>query len=124
MHDARTTFFSARVTSMQLIAHEDRRKVKKSRPTGSGSEVTPMIRPRRDRGSGICSINTALSPEQPAGALNLQMESGRQLGSISRQGMLDSRALTQALAAQLGLPTVDLRKERPTPEALAVVRRI
>jgi len=64
----------------------------------------------------------ALLPEQLAGALNLQAESGRQLGSILvEQGMLKSSALTQALAKQLGLPTVDLRKERPTPEALAIV---
>ena len=63
-----------------------------------------------------------LLPEQLAGALNLQMESGRQLGAILvEQGLLDARALTQALATQLGLPTVDLRTVRPTAEALALV---
>ena len=61
-------------------------------------------------------------PEQLAGALNLQMESGRQLGTILvEQGLLDSRSLTRALATQLGLPTIDLRNVRPTPEALAFI---
>ncbi len=76
----------------------------------------------RSRLGDVLVSEHALLPEQLAGALNLQMESGRQLGTILvEQGMLDSRALTQALASQLGLPTVDLRKERPTPEALALV---
>jgi type IV pilus assembly protein PilB len=61
-------------------------------------------------------------PEQLAEALNLQLESGRQLGSILvEQGLLNSRSLTEALASQLGVPTVDLRDVRPTPEALAFV---
>ena len=34
--------------------------------------------------------------------------------------LLDQRVLTQALARQLGLPTIDLRRERPTDEALAI----
>jgi type IV pilus assembly protein PilB len=76
----------------------------------------------RSRLGDVLLSEQALSPEQLAGALNLQMESGRQLGAILvEQGMLGSHALTQALATQLGLPTVDLRKERPTPEALAAV---
>ena len=76
----------------------------------------------RSRLGDVLLSAQALSPEQLAGALNLQMESGRQLGTILvEQGMLDSHALTQALATQLGLPTVDLRTERPTAEALAVV---
>ena len=40
---------------------------------------------------------------------------------LVEQGLLDPRALTEALAAQLGLPTVDLRRERPTADALALV---
>jgi type IV pilus assembly protein PilB len=44
------------------------------------------------------------------------------LGAILvEQGMLDSHELNKALAKQLGLQTVDLRKERPTPEALLLV---
>ena len=77
---------------------------------------------QRARLGDVLLSEQALSPEQLAGALNLQMESGRQLGAILvEQGMLDSHALTQALATQLGLPTVDLRRERPTAEALTVV---
>ena len=102
-----------------------RRKVEEVAPElAPAAQVTPMISAEaRSRLGDLLLSTQALSPEQLAGALNLQMESGRQLGSILvEQGMLDSRALTQALAAQLGLPTVDLRRERPTPEALAVVR--
>ena len=63
-----------------------------------------------------------LSSDELSAALNLQQESGRQLGAILvDQGLVDARVLTQALATQLGLPTVDLRRERPTPEALAAV---
>ena len=102
-----------------------RRKVEEVAPElAPAAQVTPMISAEaRSRLGDLLLSTQALSPEQLAGALNLQMESGRQLGTILvEQGMLDSRALTQALAAQLGLPTVDLRRERPTPEALAVVR--
>ena len=63
-----------------------------------------------------------IKPEQLSAALNLQQESGRQLGAILvEQGLLDARVLTQALATQLGLPTIDLRRERPTDEALEMV---
>ncbi len=64
----------------------------------------------------------ALSPDQLAGALDLQKESGRQLGTILvEQGHLSARALTQAIATQLGLPAIDLRTVRPSPEALALI---
>ena len=91
--------------------------------TASSVQVTRTISAEaRTRLGDVLLSEQTLSPEQLAGALNLQMESGRQLGAILvEQGMLDSRALTQALAIQLGLPTVDLRKERPTAQALAVV---
>ncbi|MEO5900413.1 MAG: ATPase, T2SS/T4P/T4SS family [Ilumatobacteraceae bacterium] len=87
------------------------------------ADVTPMISvASRSRLGDVLVSEHALLPEQLASALNLQMDSGRQLGTILvEQGLLSSRALTQALASQLGLPTVDLRKERPTPEALALV---
>ena len=74
------------------------------------ARVTPIISPgsRTRLGDVLLSDHTVL-PEQLAGALNLQMESGRQLGAILvEQGMLDARSLTRALAKQLGLPTIDL----------------
>jgi type IV pilus assembly protein PilB len=102
-----------------------RRKVEELEPVEltRTAQVTPMISAEaRSRLGDVLLSAQALSPEQLAGALNLQMASGRQLGTILvEQGMLDSHALTQALAIQLGLPTVDLRRERPSPEALAVV---
>ena len=87
------------------------------------AQVTPVptIEARPRLGDVLVAENK-LQPEQLAGALNLQLESGRQLGSILvDQGLLDPSALTEALATQLGLPTVDLRAVRPTPEALELV---
>ena len=81
--------------------------------------ISPGARTRL--GDVLLSEQTVL-PEQLAGALNLQRESGRQLGTILvEQGLLDSRSLTRALATQLGLPTIDLRNVRPTPEALTFI---
>jgi type IV pilus assembly protein PilB len=77
----------------------------------------------RTRLGDVLLSDHTLLPEQLAGALNLQMESGRQLGTILvEQGLLDSHSLTRALATQLGLPTVDLRTVRPTAEALSYVK--
>ncbi|MCU1501203.1 MAG: pilus biosynthesis protein PilB, partial [Ilumatobacteraceae bacterium] len=99
------------------------RRIEAAPDAAPPAQVTPMISANaRSRLGDVLVSEHALLPEQLAGALNLQMASGRQLGAILvEQGMLDARALTQALGRQLGLPTVDLRKERPTSEALALV---
>jgi len=70
------------------------------------AQVTPMISVGdRSRLGDMLVSEHALLPEQLAGALNLQMESGRQLGTILvEQGLLDSRALTQALGPAQGAP--------------------
>jgi type IV pilus assembly protein PilB len=85
--------------------------------------VTAMTTPEsRARLGDVLVSAEALTPEELADALNLQAASGRQLGAILvDQGVVDSNALTQALATQLGIPVVDLRRERPTAEALAIV---
>jgi type IV pilus assembly protein PilB len=76
----------------------------------------------RARLGDVLVAENLVRPEQLSAALNLQQESGRQLGAILvEQGLLDARVLTQALATQLGLPTIDLRRERPTDEALEIV---
>ena len=87
------------------------------------AHVTAVIpREARARLGDVLVAEQRLLPEQLAEALNLQLESGRQLGTILvEQGLLNSRSLTEALASQLGVPTVDLRTVRPTPEALAFV---
>ena len=87
------------------------------------ANVSQTISPdQRSRLGDVLLSEQALSPEQLAAALNLQLDSGRQLGAILvEQGLLDPRALTRALGTQLGLPTVDLRRETPSPEALAKV---
>ncbi len=77
---------------------------------------------QRARLGDVLVSENLVMPEELSAALNLQQESGRQLGAILvEQGLLDQRVLTQALARQLGLPTIDLRVERPTDEALEVV---
>ncbi len=76
----------------------------------------------RARLGDVLVAENLITPEQVAAALNLQQASGRQLGSILvDQGVIDPRVLTRALAAQLGLPTIDLRRERPTEDAIAIV---
>ena len=87
------------------------------------AEVTPTIAgTARIRLGDVLVSEQALAPDQLAAALNLQMESGRQLGAILvEQGLVDARILTQALATQLGLPVIDLRTELPAADALAVV---
>jgi type IV pilus assembly protein PilB len=87
------------------------------------AQVTPLLSAEsRSRLGDLLLSDQSVLPEQLAEALNLQQESGRQLGTILvEQGLLDTRKLTRALATQLGLPTVDLRTVRPTSEALAYV---
>jgi len=81
--------------------------------------AAPSARPRL---GDVLLAEHKLLPEQLTTALNLQLESGRRLGTILvEEGLLDARSLTEALAAQLGLPTVDLRTVRPTQEALDFV---
>jgi len=47
---------------------------------------------------------------------------GERVGTILvRAGVLDERTLTNSLAAQLGLVTIDLRTERPEPDAIAAL---
>ncbi len=87
------------------------------------AQVTAMIAAgERARLGDVLVSENLLLPEQVSAALNLQLESGRQLGAILvEQGLVDPRVLAQALATQLGLPTIDLRRESPTDEALAMV---
>ena len=67
---------------------------------------------------------TRCLPEQLAGALNLQMESGRQLGTILvEQGLLDHRSLTRGAGhANSGCRPSTLRTVQPSAEALAYVK--
>ncbi|MCB1001974.1 MAG: type II/IV secretion system protein [Acidimicrobiales bacterium] len=87
------------------------------------AQVTAPIAPgQRTRLGDVLVSENLVTPDQLSASLNLQQESGRQLGAILvEQGLLDQRVLTQALARQLGLPTIDLRIERPSDEALAAV---
>ncbi len=66
----------------------------------------------------------AITPTQLRDAL-LQQSGGfdsERVGTILvRAGVLDERTLTNALAEQLGLTTVDLRTSRPAPDAIAAL---
>jgi type IV pilus assembly protein PilB len=107
------------------VSRRDKKREQVAVVEGVGNaQVTQVIAAgsRTRLGDVLLSDNTLL-PEQLTGALNLQLESGRQLGTILvEQGLLDPRTLTRALATQLGLPTVDLRTVRPAPDALLYVK--
>lgn len=100
-----------------------RRRPRQEAPALPAATVSPMISlAARQRLGEVLLAERALQPEALSAALNLQMESGRKLGAVLvEQGVVDQRTLTHALATQLGLPTVDLRTERPTAEALDAV---
>ena len=106
-----------------LIRRDRRRLVEPEPAPSAAARVTSMITAgARTRLGDLLLAQNVLLPEQLTNALNLQGESGRQLGAILvDQGLIDSRTLTDALATQLGLPTIDLRAVRPTAEALAIV---
>lgn len=109
-----------------------KRRSKQTEPIAAVAVLEPPPRPahvtemksagERARLGDVLVAENLVMPDQLSAALNLQQESGRQLGAILvEQGLLDARVLTQALATQLGLPTIDLRRERPTEEALEIV---
>jgi type IV pilus assembly protein PilB len=55
-------------------------------------------------------------------ALELQAEQGGRLGELLvSMGVLDERSLVGALAEFFGMPVADLRRYKPSPEALALV---
>jgi type IV pilus assembly protein PilB len=59
---------------------------------------------------------------QLAEALMQQSQTGERVGAILvRLGALDEQTLTAALAGHLGRPVVDLRKERPEKDAVALL---
>ncbi len=94
---------------------------------GSGTAVAARVSDiidaeERLRLGDVLVAENLVTPAQVSAALNLQQASGRKLGSILvEQGLLDQRVLTHALARQLGLPTIDLRQERPDDDALELV---
>jgi type IV pilus assembly protein PilB len=64
----------------------------------------------------------AITAEQLAEALLRQSDADVRLGDLLvQEGLLDERHLVAALAEQYGLPVVDLRRQAPTPEALALI---
>ena len=55
-------------------------------------------------------------------ALEEQVRVGGKIGTtLVRRGVITSRALTEALSAQFGIPILDVRLERAMPEALALI---
>lgn len=98
-------------------------KAARNRATRPSARVTAIRNAdERPRLGEVLVSEHGLAREQIWDALNRQAESGVKLGAILvQQGLIDQHVLNEALATQLGLPTVDLRHERPSSDALAVV---
>ena len=86
----------------------------------SGSEP-----PRRARGPKLGELlveHAGITQAQLAEALLQQSASGKRIGTLLVElGALDERKLTEVLSRQLGVGTVDLRREIPEPEAVALL---
>jgi type IV pilus assembly protein PilB len=64
----------------------------------------------------------AVNPWEFEDALEEQVRLGGKIGTtLVRRGVITSRALTEALSAQFGIPILDVRLERAMPEALALI---
>ncbi len=63
-----------------------------------------------------------ISREQLSDALERQRETGKPLGAILReQGLVEEKALVEAVAKQIGIPFVDLETRGPDPSVALVV---
>jgi type IV pilus assembly protein PilB len=82
-------------------------------------DATPRLEPVPGLLGDLLVQRQLISSSQLADALLRQTSGGERVGTLLvRAGALDERHLTDALAAHLKLPVVDLRTERPDPEAL------
>ncbi|WP_424216195.1 GspE/PulE family protein (plasmid) [Streptomyces sp. BI20] len=93
-------------------------------PGGEGADGAHVAAPERDgpRIGELLVRRGVLTPAQVDEALLQQAASGRLLGTLLLElGMVDERALIEALAEQLDLPVADLRQGEPDPEAAARV---
>ncbi len=78
--------------------------------------------PTRMRLGQVLVSRGVVTESQVAAALKAQAESGRRLGEVLVDiGALDDRGLADALADFFGMPVTDLRRDTPTPQALALV---
>jgi type IV pilus assembly protein PilB len=81
--------------------------------------LTTELRPRLGE---VLLDQNLLSPEALSSALDLQQASGRRLGAILvESGLVDPNVLNEALAHHFGVETIDLRRVKPTDEALDLV---
>ena len=72
---------------------------------------------RRKRLGDMLVERDVISKFQLSAALNDQRRWGNRLGtSLIRLGFIHEETLTEFLATQYGLPSVDLKKEAPDPE--------
>src|SRR5262249_45391935 len=83
----------------------------------------PAPPPRTGPGPGDLLVQGELiTSDQLQQALLSQESSGVKLGAaLVSLGVLDERTLMQALAQQLSLEVIDLRREAPSAEALAML---
>ena len=78
--------------------------------------------PTRGRLGQVLVSRGVVTESQVAAALTAQADSGKRLGEVLVDiGALDERGLANALADFFGMPVTDLRRDTPTPQALALV---
>ncbi len=93
----------------------------------AGTPAAPAA-PARPRPAGWRQLGdllvqrTAINPQQLAEALAQQGVSGKRVGEqLVELGAIDQRQLAEVLGEQVGLPVVDLNKNTPSAEAVALV---
>ncbi len=99
--------------------------------SGTGAGEKPVVEfeappvdttPTRGRLGQVLVSRGVVTESQVAAALTAQADSGKRLGEVLVDiGALDERGLANALADFFGMPVTDLRRDTPTPQALALV---
>ncbi|HEX6756321.1 MAG TPA: GspE/PulE family protein, partial [Mycobacteriales bacterium] len=85
-------------------------------------EALPGAGASRPRLGDLLVERSGVTPEQVAEAMLVRTKTDQRLGTVLLElGVIDERQLTDALAAQLGLPLANLQQIRPEPEAVALL---
>jgi type IV pilus assembly protein PilB len=91
-------------------------------PSTGGPQGEKIATPFKGRLGDLLIESNLITEDQLDQALVKQSESGGKLGEVLvGMGVLDARALADALASMLGLEVLNLRRENVDPAALALV---
>ena len=87
------------------------------------SELREAPRPARNRAvRGALGAARLVSEDDVAQALIVQEDSGKRLGeTLVDMGVMNERELILVLAELLHMPVVDLRRENPDPDSIALI---